>query len=197
MAARTVSRKAKAARPAAPRPARKVEARKDAPKPVKGRARKEPLRAKEILRNAAKRPAPKVQQDQSQPQPVHAKQLLKQLGKQQFVFRGAASTATFEEKAFMDFFGPEIEAELERTATIFNDRFARWRCQCCDTVIPVPRRTEVFHGDYHLIHDDVLGLLVNGERWVPNAETPVEVVQPGRIRNPWTGELVKPGRHAV
>jgi hypothetical protein len=170
-----------------------VKAHKDAPAPVKG---KQPLLASELLKHV--RPAvPDVTHDQAEAPVKHAKHLLKQLGKQQFQFNRAYSKATFEEQAFMDFFGPEIEAELEREATIFNDRFARWPCQCCDVVIRVPRRTEVFHGDYHLVHDDVLGLLVNGERWVPKAETPIEVHQPGRIRNPWTGELVKPGKHAV
>lgn len=170
-----------------------VKAHKDAPAPVKG---KQPLLAKELLKHV--KPAlPDVTRDQAEAPLRHAKHLLKQLDRQQFQFHRAVSKATFEEQAFMDFFGPEIEAELVREATIFNDRFARWPCQCCDVVIRVPRRTEVFHGDYHLVHDDVLGLLVNGERWVPKAETPIEVRQPGRIRNPWTGELVKPGKHAV
>lgn len=170
-----------------------VHAHRDAPAKAKG---KQPILAKELLKHV-KPTVPDVTHDQADKPVAHAKQLLKQLGKQQFQFNRASSKATFEEQAFMDFFGPEIEAELEREATIFNDRFARWPCQCCDVVIRVPRRTEVFHGDYHLVHDDALGLLVNGERWVPNAETPIEVHQPGRIRNPWTGELVKPGRHAV
>jgi hypothetical protein len=178
----------KGARPA------KVDAHKDAPAKPKGK--KQPVLAKELLKHV-KPAVPDVTHDQAAAPLKHAKQLLKQLGKQQFQFNRAYSKATFEEQAFMDFFGPEIEAELVREATIFNDRFARWPCQCCDVVIRVPRRTEVFHGDYHLVHDDVLGLLVNGERWVPNAETPIEVHQPGRIRNPWTGELVKPGKHAV
>lgn len=185
---RTAKEILKAARPTT------VRTHKDAPAPVKGR--KQPLLASELLKHV--KPAiPDVTRDQADKPIAHAKQLLKQLGKQQFQFNRASSKATFEEQAFMDFFGPEIEAELEREATIFNDRFARWPCQCCDVVIRVPRRTEVFHGDYHLVHDDVLGLLVNGERWVPNAETPIEIHQPGRIRNPWTGELVKPGKHAV
>jgi hypothetical protein len=172
-----------------------VKAHKDAPAPVKAKG-KQPILAKELLKHV-KPAVPDVTHDQATAPVKHAKHLLKQLGKQQFQFNRASSKATFEEQAFMDFFGPEIEAELERDATIFNDRFARWPCQCCDVVIRVPRRTEVFHGDYHLVHDDVMGLLVNGERWVPNAETPIEVHQPGRIRNPWTGELVKPGKHAV
>jgi hypothetical protein len=162
-----------------------VHAHKDAPAPVKAKG-KQPLLAKELLKHV-KPAVPSVTHDQADKPVAHAKQLLKQLGKQQFQFNRASSKATFEEQAFMDFFGPEIDAELERVATIFNDRF----------VIRVPRRTEVFHGDYHLVHDDVLGLLVNGERWVPKAETPLEVVQPGRIRNPWTGELVKPTRRSV
>ncbi|HEX2065426.1 MAG TPA: hypothetical protein VHI93_01300, partial [Candidatus Thermoplasmatota archaeon] len=171
-----------------------AKARSDAPAPVKGK--RQPVLAKELLRHV-KPAVPAVERDAAAAPLVHAKKLLKQLGHQKFQFHRAVSRATFEEQAFMDFFGPEIEAELERQATIFNDRFARWPCQCCDVVIRVPRRTEVFLGDYHLVHDDVMGLLVNGERWVPKAETPIEVLQPGRVRNPWTGELVKPGKHAV
>ncbi|HUR61652.1 MAG TPA: hypothetical protein VM286_04740 [Candidatus Thermoplasmatota archaeon] len=173
----------------------KVEANHDAVAQVKVRG-KAPILAKELLKHV-KPAVPNITHDQAEKPVQHAKHLLKQLGKQQFTFNRAYSKATFEEQTFMDFFGPEIEAELESTATIYNDRFARWPCQCCDVVIRVPRRTEVFHGDYHLVHDDVLGLLVNGERWVPNAETPIEVNQPGRIRNPWTGELVKPTRRSV
>lgn len=118
-------------------------------------------------------------------------QLLKKLRDEKYEFNRAQSTAKFDESSFYDFFGPEIDAELEKVATIYNDRYARWPCQCCDVIIPVPRRTEVFHGDYHLVHDDIMGLLVNGERWIPRAETPLEVVQPGRLRNPWTGKTLE------
>jgi hypothetical protein len=113
------------------------------------------------------------------------------LKEQKMQFNPAKSKARFKEENYEDFFTAEIEAELNRDAIIFNDRIARWRCQCCDTIIPVPRRTEVFHGDYHLVHDDVEGLLVNGEKFVPKAYTPIEVQQPGRLRNPWTGKTIE------
>ncbi|MES2153678.1 MAG: hypothetical protein V4510_00900 [bacterium] len=167
----------------------KVDAHVDAP--TKPRGKKEPLRAKEILKNAK---AGKVEtnQDALEPQLRRAADILKELRKEHFEFHhaGAAKNA-FDPNAFNEFFMAEIEAEIAKVATIYNDRFARWRCQCCDVIIPVPRRTTVYHGDYVLEHDDTLGLIVNGERWVPKAETPLEVVQPGRLRNPWTGRTIE------
>ncbi len=108
------------------------------------------------------------------------------------VHRNKAAPRAFHEKDFEAFFQAEIEAELEREAEIFHDRIARWRCQCCDAVIPVPRRTTVFHGDFVLEHDDVQGLMVNGEKFVPLAHgTPIDVQQPGRLRNPFTGRRLE------
>lgn len=95
----------------------------------------------------------------------------------------------FKPADFGFFFEPEIEAELQRTAAIYNDRMARWRCQCCDTIIPIPRRTIVYHGAFILEHDDRQGLLVNGEKYVPRSETPLEIVSPGRFRDPYSGEF--------
>ena len=107
------------------------------------------------------------------------------------VHRQKANRRAFKEGDFGAFFQAEIEAELLREAEIFNDRIARWRCQCCDAVIPVPRRTVVFHGEYMLEHDDIQGLLINGEKFVPRSETPLEVQQPGRLRNPYTGRRLQ------
>lgn len=156
----------------------------------KGKAPKVQLTAKQILK-AAKPGKVEANQDALEPQPRRAADILKELRKENFEFRHAQSKTTFDPNSFGEFFAAEIEAEVARAATINNDRFARWRCQCCDVVIPVPRRTTVLHGDYVLEHDDVLGLIVNGERWVPRAETPLEVVQPGRLRNPWTGRTIE------
>jgi hypothetical protein len=100
-----------------------------------------------------------------------------------------ARAKAFKPADFGAFFEPEIEAELQRTAVIYNDRMARWRCQCCDTIIPIPRRTIVYHGAFVLEHDDRQGLLVNGEKYVPRSETPLEIVQPGRFRDPYSGEF--------
>ncbi len=171
----------------------KVESHQDIPTTRKGR--KEPLHAKDILKRAK---AGKVEanQDALEPQLRRAADILKELRKEHFEFHHAVTNKNaFDPSAFNEFFMAEIEAEVAKHATIYNDRFARWRCQCCDVVIPVPRRTTVYHGDYVLEHDDVLGLIVNGERWVPKAETPLEVVQPGRLRNPWTGRTIE-GRDA-
>ena len=96
------------------------------------------------------------------------------------------------EEAFWAFFGDEIEQMASYPAEIFNDRAYSWRCECCDVPLRVPRRTTVFHGDYEVQHDDQEGLLVNGERHMPGAYTAgIEVVQPGRLRNPWTGKLLE------
>jgi hypothetical protein len=151
--------------------------RRDAPKPPKASKGKKgkPGRAGEI-----------ILQEAGTAKPGRLK--LKQPSLQ---FNAARSKARFKEENYEDFFVAEIMAELAREATIFNDRIARWRCQCCDAVIPVPRRTEVYHGDYHLVHDDIEGLLINGEKFVPKAYTPIELVQPGRLRNPWTGKTIE------
>lgn len=93
-----------------------------------------------------------------------------------------AKTLAELEEEFESFFRAEIEAELEREAEIFHDRVAKWRCQCCDALILIPRRTMVLHGDYVLVHDDLQGLLVNGERFVPKATEGTELKQPGRIK---------------
>jgi hypothetical protein len=96
------------------------------------------------------------------------------------------------EEAFWAFFGDEIEQMVSYPAEIFNDRAYSWRCECCDVALRVPRRTTVFHGDYEVVHDDNEGLLVNGERFMPGAYTSgIQVVQPGRLRNPWTGKLIE------
>ena len=96
------------------------------------------------------------------------------------------------EEAFWAFFGDEIEQMATYPAEIFNDRAYMWRCECCDVPLRVPRRTTVFHGDYEVQHDDQEGLLVNGERHVPGAYTQdIQVVQPGRLRNPWSGKLIE------
>lgn len=96
------------------------------------------------------------------------------------------------EEAFWAFFGDEIEQMASYPAEIFNDRAYMWRCECCDVPLRVPRRTTVFHGDYEVQHDDNEGLLVNGERHMPGAYTSgIQVVQPGRLRNPWTGKLIE------
>lgn len=176
----------------------KVDATTDtaAPKasPAKNGRKAKPVKvqltAKQILK-AAKPGKVEANQDALEPQLRRAADILKELRKENFEFRHAQSKTVFDPNSFGEFFTAEIEAEVSRPATINNDRFARWRCQCCDVVIPVPRRTTVLHGDYVLEHDDVLGLIVNGERWVPKAETPLEVVQPGRLRNPWTGRTLE------
>jgi hypothetical protein len=100
---------------------------------------------------------------------------------------------------FDNFFQAEIDEEINKEATIHNDRFVRWRCQCCDEVLRVPRRAMTLHGEYVLVHDDQQGLLVNGERWVPKAgsEGGLQLVQPGRLKDPFTGTLIKTGKYAV
>lgn len=113
-----------------------------------------------------------------------------------------AKTLQELEEEFESFFRAEIEAELERKADIFNDRIAKWRCQCCDALMVIPRRTTVLHGDYVLVHDDLQGLLVNGERFVPKATEATELKQPGRIKveaaplkvTTQDIEVVQPGR---
>lgn len=100
---------------------------------------------------------------------------------------------------FDNFFQAEIDEEINKEATMHNDRFVRWRCQCCDEVLRVPRRAMTLHGEYVLVHDDQNGLLVNGERWVPKAASDggLQLVQPGRLKDPFTGTLIKTGKYAV
>ncbi|MEK6985156.1 MAG: hypothetical protein AABX89_02075 [Candidatus Thermoplasmatota archaeon] len=171
-------------------------------RPVKGRAKAKPTvetkrdvaPVRKVPAGKARKPtpAPLVVKDTLDPTGSTAAQLLKKLRDERHEFRPAtAKKVGFGEEDFMEFFGAEIERELARPAYIHHDRYARWPCQCCDAIIPVPRRTTVFHGDYILEHDDILGLLVNGERWIPKAETPIQVVQPGRLRNPWTGKTLE------
>jgi hypothetical protein len=168
------------------KPAR-FEAHVDAPAPVKGKAKP-----------AARKPgAVAFRRDSPLPLEQGADKLLRKLRDEEKVFNPAQGKGSFDETKFDEFFQAEIETEVTKPAEIVHDRIARWRCQCCDVVIPVPRRTTVYHGDYILEHDDVLGLLVNGERWVPKAETPLEVVQPGRLRDPFTGTLIRTGKRSV
>ena len=104
----------------------------------------------------------------------------------------AGGSLKWAEEAFWAFFGDEIETMVSWPATIHGDRSYVWRCECCDAPLRVPRRTTVFHGDYEVVHDDSEGLLVNGVRHIPGAYAKgLEVVQPGRLRNPWTGKLIE------
>lgn len=103
-----------------------------------------------------------------------------------------AGSLKWAEEAFVAFFGDEIEAMVDTPASIHGDRAYLWRCECCDAPLRIPRRTTVFHGDFEIVHDDSEGLLVNGVRHVPGAYTKgLEVIQPGRLRNPWTNKLIE------
>lgn len=105
---------------------------------------------------------------------------------------GQGGDLKWAEEAFQAFFADEIDALTSYPATIHGDRSYLWRCECCDAPLRIPRRTTVFHGDYEIVHDDNEGLLVNGVRHIPGAATPgLEVVQPGRLRNPWTNKLIE------
>ncbi len=184
-------------------------------KPVKGKKSKPakpakpappPLTAKEILRNAPKtkltinadtpvgrrvRVSPQaaeiVNADSNVlPRPMKVRKEHPEIKENQ----GAAMK--WSSDAFSAFFDDEIKQAVQIPATIHGDRIARWRCECCNAVIPVPRRTTVYHGDYEVVHDDEAGILVNGDRYVPKAYThELEHVQPGRLRNPWTGKLIQ------
>jgi hypothetical protein len=118
------------------------------------------------------------------------------------VKKAQAKTLQELEEEFESFFRAEIEAELAHEAHVVHDRIARWRCQCCDALLTIPRRTTVLHGDYVLVHDDLQGLLVNGERFVPKATEAIQLHQPGRIKVEPTPlkvttpdiEVVQPGR---
>ncbi len=174
-----------------------VKAQKDAAtpaKPVKGKkAHKVTVQTKQDAATPAPQRKPKkasklateIQQATSNalPRPMKVRQEHPEIKDNQ------AGTLKWAEEAFWAFFGDEIEMMVGYPAEIFNDRAYSWRCECCDVALRVPRRTTVFHGDYEIQHDDAEGLLVNGERHVPKADSPIQVVQPGRLRNPWTGKL--------
>ncbi|MFA5943973.1 MAG: DUF4332 domain-containing protein [Candidatus Thermoplasmatota archaeon] len=177
-----------------------VEATKDAAKPlahpVKGKkAGKMTVEAKQDAATPAPARKPKkasklateIQQATSNalPRPMKVRQEHPEIKDNQ------AGSLKWAEEAFWAFFGDEIEMMVGYPAEIFNDRAYSWRCECCDVALRVPRRTTVFHGDYEVQHDDQEGLLVNGERHVPRADSAIQVVQPGRLRNPWTGKLIE------
>ena len=155
----------------------KVEARQDAATPL---ARGKPKRASKL--------ATEIQQATSNalPKPMKVRQEHPEIQENQ------GGNLKWAEEAFWAFFGDEIEMMVGYPAEIFNDRAYTWRCECCDVPLRVPRRTTVFHGDYEVQHDDQEGLLVNGERFMPGAYTSgIQVVQPGRLKNPWTGKLIE------
>lgn len=185
MAARKPAAKpaAKAARGEEPRKAKaaaakpKVEVRRDEPEPAPAR---KPRKVSKV--------ALEIQQATSNalPKPMKVRQEHPEIQENQ------GGSLAWAEEAFWAFFGDEIEGMVSYPAEIVNDRAYTWRCECCDEPLRVPRRTTVFHGDYEIQHDDQEGLLVNGERHVPGAYTPdIQVVQPGRLRNPWTGKLIE------
>jgi predicted flap endonuclease-1-like 5' DNA nuclease len=154
-----------------------VEAKQDAAAPL---ARGKPKKASKL--------ATEIQQATSNalPRPMKVRQEHPEIKDNQ------AGSLKWAEEAFWAFFGDEIEQMVTYPAEIFNDRAYSWRCECCDVALRVPRRTTVFHGDYEIQHDDSEGLLVNGERHMPGAYTSaIQVVQPGRLRNPWTGKLIE------
>lgn len=154
----------------------KVEARVDAADPIPKSQKKFSSVAAEIqaaTSNALPRPM-KVRQEHPE------------------IKDNQAGSLKWAEEAFWAFFGDEIDALTSYPASIHGDRSYIWRCECCDAALRVPRRTTVFHGDYEIVHDDSEGLLVNGVRHVPGAYTKgLEVVQPGRLRNPWTNKLIE------
>jgi hypothetical protein len=170
-----------AAKPKAPRPIKKVEAhvRHDEAPPLPASAR----RPKKVSKVAME-----IQQATSNalPRPMKVRQEHPEIQENQ------GGSLKWAEEAFWAFFGDEIEQMATYPAEIVNDRAYTWRCECCDVPLRVPRRTTVFHGDYEVVHDDQEGLLVNGERHMPGAYTAgIQVVQPGRLRNPWTGKLIE------
>jgi predicted flap endonuclease-1-like 5' DNA nuclease len=192
--------KAEPAAPKAAKPAKHaIEAHKDAAtpaRPVKGKkAHKVTVEAKQDAATPAPLRKPKkasklateIQQATSNalPRPMKVRQEHPEIKDNQ------AGSLKWAEEAFWAFFGDEIEMMVGYPAEIYNDRAYSWRCECCDVPLRVPRRTTVFHGDYEVQHDDQEGLLVNGERHVPRADSAIQVVQPGRLRNPWTGKLLE------
>lgn len=179
-----------------------VEARKDAAAPQArpnkgkaGKAGKTTVEAKRDIATPLARGKPRkasklateIQQATSNalPRPMKVRQEHPEIKDNQ------AGSLKWAEEAFWAFFGDEIEMMVGYPAEIFNDRAYSWRCECCDVALRVPRRTTVFHGDYEVQHDDAEGLLVNGERHVPRTDSAIQVVQPGRLRNPWTGKLLE------
>jgi predicted flap endonuclease-1-like 5' DNA nuclease len=177
-----------------------VEAKKDAAAPIArkgGKAHKQVVQTKQDQAPPAKvgkgkpkkvsKLATEIQQATSNalPKPMKVRQEHPEIKDNQ------AGSLKWAEEAFWAFFGDEIEMMVGYPAEIFNDRAYSWRCECCDVALRVPRRTTVFHGDYEIQHDDNEGLLVNGERHVPRADSAIQVVQPGRLRNPWTGKLIE------
>lgn len=207
----TRKKAAKAAPKPAPKPAAKA-------KPAKGKA-KDAKPAPELSFTVAPKPKPirklkaQIEHDTTPP-PKATGRKPKRVSKVAAEIQAAASNALprpmkvrqehpeiqenqggnlkWAEEAFWAFFGDEIEQMATYPAEIYNDRAYMWRCECCDVALRVPRRTTVFHGDYEVQHDDQEGLLVNGERHMPGAYTSgIQVVQPGRLRNPWTGKLLE------
>ncbi|HUR26039.1 MAG TPA: DUF4332 domain-containing protein [Candidatus Thermoplasmatota archaeon] len=178
-----------------------VEAKQDAAEPIarkgkgKGKPAKVKVEAKQDVAAPLARGKPKkasklateIQQATSNalPRPMKVRQEHPEIQENQ------GGNLKWAEEAFWAFFGDEIEMMVGYPAEIFNDRAYSWRCECCDVPLRVPRRTTVFHGDYEVQHDDQEGLLVNGERHVPKADSAIQVVQPGRLRNPWTGKLLE------
>lgn len=155
-----------------------VEAKQDQAPPAKGRGK--PKRFSKV--------AAEIQAAASNalPKPMRVRQEHPEIKDNQ------AGSLKWAEEAFWAFFGDEIEQMVTYPAEIYNDRAYMWRCECCDVALRVPRRTTVFHGDYEVQHDDQEGLLVNGERFMPGAYTSgIQVVQPGRLKNPWTGKLIE------
>ena len=172
------------AEPKAPKPSKKaldpkkqvVEAKVDAADPVPKKKLKFSTVAAEI----------QAATSNALPKPMKVRQEHPEIQENQ------GGNLKWAEEAFWAFFGDEIEQMVTYPAEIFNDRAYSWRCECCDVALRVPRRTTVFHGDYEVQHDDQVGLLVNGERHMPGAYTSgIQVVQPGRLKNPWTGKLIE------
>lgn len=155
----------------------KVEARVDAADPIPLKYGRKPSKVAAEIQAATSNALPK---------PMKVRQEHPEIKDNQ------AGSLKWAEEAFWAFFGDEIETMVSWPATIHGDRAYVWRCECCDAPLRVPRRTTVFHGDFEIVHDDAEGLLVNGVRHVPGAYTKgLEVVQPGRLRNPWTGKLIE------
>lgn len=164
-----------------PKPIRKLKAviEHDTPEPPKPSGRK----PKHVSKVAAEIQAAT---SNALPKPMKVRQEHPEIQENQ------GGNLKWAEEAFWAFFGDEIEQMVTYPAEIVNDRAYSWRCECCDVPLRVPRRTTVFHGDYEVQHDDQEGLLVNGERFMPGAYTSgIQVVQPGRLRNPWTGKLIE------
>ena len=154
-----------------------VEARVDAAEPIPLKGGRKPSKVAAEIQAATSNALPK---------PMKVRQ------EHPEIKEDAGGSLKWAEEAFWAFFGDEIETMVAWPATIHGDRSYVWRCECCDAPLRVPRRTTVFHGDYEIVHDDSEGLLVNGVRHVPGAYTKgLEVVQPGRLRNPWTGKLIE------